>query len=179
MNATGWHSIVQFTMPFDSLYSRVNNNIFRFQVHRIAKDLLRNWLQTNCDTFRMTRDTDVEIPYWLLDFWDLTLLISYTTEFSEKQSELPKSIVYFTPMFRDGPSEESVKKCRFWFVKYLLGKQREFVQFWEMRFIITFKVQEYCLHRSVISKGPVSTPLLMTSRSDFPDCKTFNFTRVI
>jgi hypothetical protein len=41
----------------------VNDNIFGFQVHRIAKDLLRTWLQTHRDTFRMTRDTDVEIPY--------------------------------------------------------------------------------------------------------------------
>jgi hypothetical protein len=50
-------------MPFHSLYSMVNDNIFRFQVHRIAKDLLRNWLQAHCDTFRMTHDTYVEIPY--------------------------------------------------------------------------------------------------------------------
>jgi hypothetical protein len=63
MNATMWRSIVKFTLLFDRLYSLVNEKIFRFQIHRIAEDLLRNWLQTHCDTFRMTRDTYVEIPY--------------------------------------------------------------------------------------------------------------------
>jgi hypothetical protein len=48
----------------------VNDNIFRFQVHRIAKNPLRNWLQTHRNTFRMTRDTYVEIPYWFLDLND-------------------------------------------------------------------------------------------------------------
>jgi hypothetical protein len=61
MNATRWHRIVKFTMPFDNLYSMVNNDIFRFQVHRIAKDLLRNWLQTHQDPIRLTRDTYMEI----------------------------------------------------------------------------------------------------------------------
>jgi hypothetical protein len=92
MNVTRWHSIVKFTMPFDSLYSMVNDNIFRFQIHQIAKDLLWNWLQTHRDTFRMAPDTCMEIPYWFLDFWDLTLLISDTTEFSERRSERPMSI---------------------------------------------------------------------------------------
>jgi hypothetical protein len=63
MNATRWHSIVKFTVPFDSLYSIVSDNIFRFQVHRIAKELLRNWLQADRDAFRMTRDTYVGITY--------------------------------------------------------------------------------------------------------------------
>jgi hypothetical protein len=137
----------------------VNDNIFRFQVHRTAKDLLRNSLQIHRGIFRMTHDTYVEIPYWFLDFWDLTLSISDTTEFSDGRLERPTSIGHFTPMYRDCPSEQSIRKCRFWFVKYLLRKQREFVRFREMRLIITLKVQEYRSHRSVISKGPASTPL--------------------
>jgi hypothetical protein len=61
----------------------INDNIFRFQVHRIAKDALWNWLQTHRDTFRMTRDIYMEILYQSIDFLDLTLVISETSEFSE------------------------------------------------------------------------------------------------
>jgi hypothetical protein len=82
-------------MPFDSLYSLVNDNIFRFQVPRIVKDPLRTQLQTHRDTFRMTCDTYVEIPNSFRDIRDLTLMISETTEFSEGRSERATSIAYF------------------------------------------------------------------------------------
>jgi hypothetical protein len=57
------------------------------------------------------------------------------------------------------------QKFQLWFVKYFLRKQREFVRFREMRLKITFKVQKYRSHRSVISKGRVSTALVWPARS--------------
>jgi hypothetical protein len=57
------------------------------------------------------------------------------------------------------------QKFHFWFVKYLLRKQREFVRFREMRFKITFKVQEYHSHLSLISQGRVSSALVWPARS--------------
>jgi hypothetical protein len=44
----------------------------------------------------MTHDTYVEIPSSFLDFRDLTLLISETTQFSEGEWERPTSIAHFT-----------------------------------------------------------------------------------